>query len=122
MWFGRKINSVAGFGGESARLVYITSRYRKPAAPSQRGIPGGCRPQSGSLFLCVDAVFYADEIEKAGWEVRFPLDSLGKQVMAVFVDIYGNEARDVIPASTFSVQKTKTGSKRTRRANDKSNN
>jgi hypothetical protein len=54
MWFGRKINSVAGFGGESARLVYITSRYRKPAAPSQRGIPGGCRPQSGSLFrLCV---------------------------------------------------------------------
>lgn len=44
-----------------------------------------------------DAVFFADAIEKAGWEVRFPVESVGRQVMAVFVDIYGNEAREVIP-------------------------
>lgn len=44
-----------------------------------------------------DAVFFADGIEKAGWEVRFPVESVGPQVMAVFVDIYGNEAREVIP-------------------------
>ena len=49
----------------------------------------------------LDAVFYADAIEKAGWEVRFPLESLGQQVMAVFVDIYGNEARELIPAERF---------------------
>ena len=46
----------------------------------------------------LDAVFYADAIKKAGWEVRFPLESLGRRVMAVFVDIYGNEARELIPA------------------------
>jgi hypothetical protein len=43
-----------------------------------------------------DAVFFADAIKKAGWEVHFPVESVGKQVMAVFVDIYGNEAREVI--------------------------
>lgn len=44
-----------------------------------------------------DAVFFADAIEKAGWEVRFPVECVGPEVMAVFVDIYGNEAREVIP-------------------------
>ena len=55
----------------------------------------------------LDAVFYAGAIEKAGWEVRFPLESVGRQLMAVFVDIYGNEAREVIPASKFGVEVTK---------------
>jgi DNA modification methylase len=44
-----------------------------------------------------DAVFFADAMEKAGWEVRFPVAPVGRQVMAVLVDIYGNEAREVIP-------------------------
>lgn len=44
-----------------------------------------------------DAVFFGDAIEKAGWEVRCPVESVGRQVMAVFIDIYGNEAREVIP-------------------------
>lgn len=51
----------------------------------------------------LDAVFYAEAIQKADWQVRFPLESIGKQVMAVFVDIYGNEAREVIPAGKFDV-------------------
>lgn len=49
----------------------------------------------------LDEVFYAGLIEAAGWEVRFPADRLGEQIMAVFLDIYGNEARVVIPASKF---------------------
>jgi DNA modification methylase len=49
----------------------------------------------------LDAVFYAGAIEKADWEVRFPLESLERQIMAVFVDIYGNEARELIPAERF---------------------
>ncbi|MGO8927628.1 MAG: DNA methyltransferase [Limisphaerales bacterium] len=55
-------------------------------------------------ILDLDAVFYADAIEKAGWEVRFPVESLGAQVMAVFVDIYGNEALELIPAERFGAQ------------------
>jgi site-specific DNA-methyltransferase (adenine-specific)/adenine-specific DNA-methyltransferase len=58
----------------------------------------------------LDAVFYAEAIEKAGWEVRFPVESLGRQVMAVFVDIYGNEARELIPAERLGAQtKARTG-------------
>jgi site-specific DNA-methyltransferase (adenine-specific)/adenine-specific DNA-methyltransferase len=49
----------------------------------------------------LDDVYYAGGIETAGWEVRFPAKRLGDKVMAVFLDIYGNEARVVIPASEF---------------------
>jgi site-specific DNA-methyltransferase (adenine-specific)/adenine-specific DNA-methyltransferase len=52
----------------------------------------------------LDAVFYAETIQKEDWEVRFPLESVGKQLMAVFVDIYGNEARELIPAERFGAQ------------------
>ena len=50
----------------------------------------------------LDEVFYAEAIETAGWEVRFPPNRLGEKIMAVFVDIYGNEARVVIPATDFA--------------------
>ena len=50
----------------------------------------------------LDEVFYAGAIEAAGWEVNFPANRLGQQIMAVFVDIYGNEARVVIPTNDFN--------------------
>jgi DNA modification methylase len=58
-----------------------------------------------------DAVFYAEAIEKTNWEIRFPVTAVGKQVMAVFVDIYGNEAREVIPGSRFGGGKAKIAEK-----------
>jgi hypothetical protein len=64
-----------------------------------------------SDVFAFDAVFYAEAIEKANWEVRFPVESIGRQVMAVFVDIYGNEAREVLPANRFGVGKAKTAEK-----------
>lgn len=57
----------------------------------------------------LDAVFYADGIEKTDWEVRFPLESLGRGMMAVFVDIYGNEARELISVERFGAAKRKSG-------------
>lgn len=67
----------------------------------------------------LDAVFYAEAIQNAGWEVRFPLESIGKQLMAVFVDIYGNEAREVIPASKFGLGEAKVAAKSAKRARKK---
>jgi DNA modification methylase len=67
----------------------------------------------------LDAVFYADAMEKAGWEVRFPLESLGQQVMAVFVDIYGNEARELIPAERFGVNVKRAAANGTKRGRKK---
>lgn len=60
-----------------------------------------------------DEVFYANAIEAAGWEVRFPATRLATNLMAVFVDVYGNEARVVIPASDIGPAKP---SKRTQAA------
>lgn len=70
----------------------------------------------------LDDVFYADAIENANWEVRFPANRISTNLMAVFLDIYGNEARVVIPSSNFSerpkreIRKPKpTKKKKTRR-------
>ena len=53
----------------------------------------------------LDEVFYANAIEVAGWQVRFPANRLTDKLMAVFVDIYGNEARVVIHGSEFGPKK-----------------
>ena len=47
------------------------------------------------------AVWYAHQLEAAGWRAWFPLEGLGENVMAVFIDIYGNEARELIPRARF---------------------
>ncbi len=46
-------------------------------------------------------VFFAQQLASADWRAWFPLEGLGAQVMAVFVDIYGNEARELIPRAQF---------------------
>ena len=56
----------------------------------------------------LDEVHYADAIEKAGWKVRFAMEHLGGKIMAVFLDIYGNEARVLIDAKEFGNCNTKT--------------
>lgn len=50
----------------------------------------------------VQHVIYGDEIRSANNVVRFPIPEQGRDVMVVFVDIYGNEAREVIPAAKFA--------------------
>ena len=60
-----------------------------------------------SQVFDLDAVFYADGLEKASWTLNFPTDLIGKKVMAVFIDIYGNEARVIIEPAQFGVSSTK---------------
>lgn len=58
--------------------------------------------EEGQVFD-LDEVQYADAIAKAGWKVVFRPEMLGKKIMAVFLDIYGNEARVLIDASDFGL-------------------
>ena len=62
---------------------------------------------SASDVFDLDAVIYAEAIQQANWEVRFPLASVGEQIMVVFVDIYGNEAKEVIPATKFGLARAR---------------
>ncbi len=61
---------------------------------------------NGDVFD-LDAVFYNHQMEADGWEARFSAESLGDNVMAVFIDIHGNEAREVIPLAQFGFQLAK---------------
>lgn len=38
---------------------------------------------------------------EAGWEITFPPEKVGKKMMVVFIDIFGNEAREIIEGETF---------------------
>ena len=60
-----------------------------------------------SQIFDLDAVFYADEMQEKNWELYFPLESLGPKIMAVFIDIYGNEARQVIDKKLFGTKAIK---------------
>ena len=51
----------------------------------------------------LDRVFYRPELEKNNWAVHLEPTELGTEIMAVFIDVYGNEARIVIPGEQFGV-------------------
>jgi len=59
----------------------------------------------------LDAVFYAHQLEEADWEAWFPVEPLGPQVMAVFIDIHGNEAKEVIAREKIGVRAGKAARK-----------
>lgn len=56
---------------------------------------------NGEVFQ-LDDVFYAAALGREGWTARFPKERVGGRMMAIFVDIYGNEAREVIESSRFN--------------------
>jgi len=62
----------------------------------------------------LDAVFYAHQLEAVNWEAWFPAENLGDNVMAVFIDIHGNEAREVIPRAQFGLQPAKPADPKTK--------
>ena len=67
----------------------------------------------------LDEVHYAHEIEKEGWTVRFRTDQLGKKLMAVFLDIYGNEAKILLDASEFKSKSAAVATKTPRKIQKK---
>lgn len=55
-----------------------------------------------SKIFDLDSEIYADSIKNDDWRIFLPVAALGKQVMAVFIDVYGNEARVVVPREAFT--------------------
>ena len=48
----------------------------------------------GDIFN-LDKVYYASEIEKNGWKVFLPKEEFKEQIMIIYLDIYGNEYREI---------------------------
>jgi len=76
---------------------------------------GGDTGDADAPVFEFDEVVYADALEANGWEVRFPIESLGQQAMLIFVDIYGNEAREVLTKERFEVSSEPVKSKPTKK-------
>jgi len=49
-----------------------------------------------------DDVFYAEDLKKNKWEVRFDADKIDGQIMIIYIDIFGNEKREVKRRADFS--------------------
>ena len=69
---------------------------------------------NGDVFN-FDTVFYAHQLQGNDWRVWFPEESLGENVMVVFIDIYGNEAREIIPHDQFGLRPAKSAPAKTER-------
>jgi len=50
----------------------------------------------------LDVVFYTEELKKNGYEVRFAEDKVKDQIMIIYIDVFGNEKREVKTLSDFS--------------------
>ncbi len=48
-----------------------------------------------------DDVFYAEDLKNNKWEIRFDVDKIDKQVMLIYIDIFGNEKREVKKRKDF---------------------
>lgn len=57
-----------------------------------------------------DDVFYAEDIKKQDWEVHFDTDKIDGRLMIIYIDVFGNEKREVKSLRDFTVR---------RRRNDK---
>jgi DNA modification methylase len=61
----------------------------------------------GEVFA-QDTAFYASDIEKNDWEARMPLESLGEQMMIIYIDIYGNEYKEIKSPADFRPARNET--------------
>lgn len=55
----------------------------------------------GDIFN-LDKAYYASEIEKNGWRVNLPVEEIKEQIMIIYLDIYGNEYREIKTVKDFS--------------------
>lgn len=55
----------------------------------------------------MDEVFYAEDLKKKNYEVRFDEDKIKGQIMIIYLDIFGNEKREVKALSDFEVEREK---------------
>ncbi|RIE07641.1 DNA methyltransferase [Candidatus Cryosericum odellii] len=53
----------------------------------------------------LDDIFYAEDLKKNGYEVRFASEKIDGQCMIIYLDIFGNEKREIKKLSDFTKRK-----------------
>lgn len=59
---------------------------------------------NGEGIFYLDAVFYRDAIEQDDWKVRLDVSQFGEKIMIIYMDIFGNELREVKTPVDFGIQ------------------
>ena len=55
---------------------------------------------NGEVFN-LDDVFYANDLKNNKWEIRFDADKINSQIMIIYIDIFGNEKKEVKKEKDF---------------------
>ena len=53
----------------------------------------------------IDDVFYAESLQNEGYEIRFDKNKIRNEIMIIYVDIFGNEKREVKKLNDFRLKK-----------------
>lgn len=53
----------------------------------------------------LDKAFYSSDIEKNKWQVHLPVESFKDKIMVIYLDIYGNEYREIKTLNDFKRRK-----------------
>lgn len=56
-------------------------------------------------YFNMDDKWFASDLEKNEYEIRFPVERLKDKIMIVYVDVYGNEKKEILTVKNFKNEK-----------------
>ena len=56
-------------------------------------------------YFDMDDKWFASDLEKNEYEIRFPVERLKDQIMIVYMDVYGNEKKEILTVKNFKNEK-----------------
>ena len=59
---------------------------------------------NGEGVFDLDVVFYRHDMEQDDWKVRLDASQFGQRMMIIYVDIFGNELREVKRPEDFGIE------------------
>jgi len=56
-------------------------------------------------YFNMDDKWFASDLEKNDYEVRFPVERIKNQIMVIYIDVYGNEKKEILTVKKFKNEK-----------------
>ena len=56
-------------------------------------------------YFDMDDKWFASNLEKNNYEIRFPIEKLTDRMMIIYMDVFGNERKEILKANIFKIKK-----------------
>jgi len=109
-YFDKPKSGLGRFTGEKEAVIKIKKFYsnvitKKPIPEEDRGFKALSMVMvdfdyNGEWFN-LSKWFSSKDLEKNDWEIRLDPKKLGKKIMVVYIDVYGNEKKEVLSLKDF---------------------